>query len=299
MKEQQEGLKAWQQKFGIGARERSNREVTAEEVSMTGVEHIQEEVAKVVASGTKGNYEIKRGERKLEEPSLSVDEGDRSEEERWKRKQKEKKHIFISFLIDGSFSFSKIFVAIYYALKHMFGEIEDKIGNSADYKVHYGLTVLHDEPENIQFSDGYFTTDKNEMLGKIRNIVFKGGSTDGYEDLHAGISECLRNLADNTAEFNSRGLVFITDSCPKEELLDFTELDVKYNNLRFVLGYHHESEQRDWLFNIVDGAGKPVQLGKNEASFLKITELLDAQRESSITRCITSLKLVLSVTSID
>lgn len=254
-------------------------------------------------NGTRNGYEFKRSR---VEPESQEDESrdfnsekERSEKERYIRKQQEKKNIFIGLLIDGTLSFSKIFVSIYFALKYMFDEIDDKIGNSAEFKVHYGLTVLHNTPETIQFGNNYFTTSKEEMLKKIREIEFRGGSLDGHENLQAGIEECLRNLGENTEEFNSRGMVFITDSCPVQDTLDFTELKVKNNNLRFVLGYHHYSESPMFFFNIIDSAGDNVQIGKNEAAFKDIRELLNTNRENSIAECVMSLKDVLSVTTIN
>lgn len=115
--------------------------------------------------------------------------------ERSDRRAKEHQENFIKFIMDATASDATIFVPVYMAVENYVSEIEHIKAENTDIKVKYGLTIFHERPENVTFGqDGYFTESSELFLSKVKDIVFTGGSLDGYEDIDAAVEEGIQML---------------------------------------------------------------------------------------------------------
>lgn len=218
-----------------------------------------------------------------------------SEEETQRRKLKEKKEIYINFLIDGTYSFTKLFAAIYYVLSDTVTAIQKEIKRSDGFRIYYGLTVLHEKGEAVSFDGKFFTKDTGALLEEIKKIRFRDGAEDGLEDINGGIETALRVLANHTPEFANRGLIFLTDTKCNNMRVDFTNLkDMEYNSLRFVVGYLFDPSYRG-EFNIVDGDGNKAANGKNHPFYMSIESLLNGDTADGMKAIIESILRMVSV----
>lgn len=159
----------------------------------------------------------------------------------FKRRKKESKEkpeereTLCSIVIDGSLSFSRLFPQVYYLL-------ENEIKKAHDSVVKYGLTVFHNENFSLQtlFANGdFFTDDIEEFLESLRSIEFFGGSWDGREDFSSPIRQAMECLRSHKGEDVCKGLMFFSDSLPKEEQI---HEEFSGDELSFALFYIYSND---------------------------------------------------------
>ena len=196
--------------------------------------------------------------------------------ERMDRWSKEHQEIYLKFIMDATASEAAIFVPVYMAVENYVNEIERIKDENTDIHVKYGLTVFRERPENITFAQGeYFTESSEAFLNKVKDIVFTGGSPEGYEDIDSAVEEGIRNLENNSPEGANRGIVLFSGSQSfSDDLVNFTNISGCPNRgLRFAVGYLG-SYQYGGVFKIVDKDGELAGDAKNNCAEFRCIDRL-------------------------
>lgn len=211
---------------------------------------------------------------------------------------KEHLEVFLDYIIDGTISFSKIFVPVYQAIESSVFEIERIKEENAEITMKYGLTVFRRTAEGIRFSNGdYFTESAEEFLDQVKEITFTGGSVDGYENIDQAVETGIRIVENHSPAGANRGILLFTDSMPfSDELVNFTKIpDCKNRGLRFAAGYLG-SYQYGGFFKLVDKDGELAGDAKNNcAVFSSIEKLLEEDGTGKIKELVRQLMIQTSV----
>ncbi len=109
---------------------------------------------------------------------------ERAEESRNDRKDIViEKEILFDIIIDGTYSFIKVFPKIYYILEDIVTMIHNEKLEYEGVVIKYGLTILHEKAEAQVFENNqYFTESKEEFLQGLCNIEFYGGNDMVFRD---------------------------------------------------------------------------------------------------------------------
>ena len=206
---------------------------------------------------------------------------------------REHSQLYLEFVIDGTYSFSKIFIPVYHALENAVYEIEKAAMDSGEVEVKYGLTVFGDQIKMPRYENSaWYTQKKDEFLNSVKDIVFVGGSNDGRETINEGIECALRKLENSTPAYANRAIVVFTDSIPENEQDDvyFDDIaDCPNRGIRFALVYLGQREYYGY-FKLVDRNGNETENGKNAFSEVRcISELLGDDSVTSIRNLVYNL----------
>lgn len=184
------------------------------------------------------------------EPDHAGNAGDKGVEDR-------RNNIFLAFVLDRSYSFSKVFAAVYSTLDKVVHELDliQKDGHNRQVAFYYGLVWFDGQSaEAIHFGSGKrFTEDYKEFLGRVKGLVLEGGSFDGYENVNEGIRTALDALREESGPCDNRGLLMFTDSMPNpdDRKPDFNPIG-NGAGLRFAVTCVNEHKNYDPDFDIVD-----------------------------------------------
>lgn len=195
-----------------------------------------------------------------------------------------RKKICIDIIIDGTYSFSKIFLKVNYVIERIVRLIQEEKVDFGGIVIKYGLTVLHEAGEPCYFRDKeFFTESEDELLQKILDIRFHGGNANGREDLKDALDTGLSVLNNYTEEDACRGLLMFSDSLPEEKDMHpdfFKENQIGYINkgLRFAVIYTYDDRFTPKL-KMVDRDGEINENGRNDIIYGSINELLSSDRE--------------------
>lgn len=196
------------------------------------------------------------------------------------RKNAEKrKEILIEIIIDGTYSFSKVFLKVNYIIERIIKMIHEEKAEYRGIVIKYGLTVLHQKAEPCIFQDGgYFTESEEELFQRILDIEFYGGNASGRENLRDALDTGLSILNNYGVENAYRGLMMFSDSLPENgdmypDFLQDNQDGYINKGLRFAVIYTYNDEYMPKL-KMVDGDGRMVENGKNEMFFGSMEELL-------------------------
>lgn len=194
-----------------------------------------------------------------------------------------KKTILINIVVDGTYSFTKVFPRVYDVIEKFLRKMEKEGKEYPGVIIKYGMTVLHDFAESWKYKNGeYFTENKEEFLINLKKVKFYGGSPGGRENLSDAVDEALRVLNNSEDENAERGLLFFSDSIPEDNNLqpNFLETDQEgYLNkgLRFAIFFTYDDTFTPML-KMTDRNGDEVENGKNEAAYHSLNELLSSNR---------------------
>ena len=171
--------------------------------------------------------------------------------------------ILMDVVLDGTFSFSTVFPAVYYILEKLVEKLKAQLRDLPYLSFRYGLTVIREEQhKGIPLGgnkDDCFTDDAERFLNAVRALEFRGGSEDGYEDVTGAIRGALHKLNEFNAPGGQRvdcGLLVFSDSIPKSGTdersmnppLDGEEMDDLANRgLRFANIYTFDSKYQPVL----------------------------------------------------
>ena len=126
--------------------------------------------------------------------------------------------VFVETAMDVSLTGQTYFPAMYLAMQELIGTVEQAKEVYPNVVVKYGLTMFHEElQEIVSFEEGPFTENGQEYLKHLRAARFSGGSEDGYENLNEGLSYSVDKLESHTPKDAKRILFGFSDSCQKEE----------------------------------------------------------------------------------
>lgn len=222
----------------------------------------------------------------------------------WQADEMDKKEILIGIVLDGTISFEKVYPKVYYMLSGFLKRMGRARDEYRGVVIRYGLTVLHDVPEEIRFSGGEtFTESEKDFLYMLGRIDFFGGSPDGREDLKGALDLALRLLNTYGSESSYRGLLFFSDSLPPEEDLspDFYASDQNgYRNygLRFADFYTYTGDFTP-LIRIVDRYNQPVQNGRNEATYGSMEDLIDGDMDMILEKTEKMMRTIFNQASVN
>ena len=216
--------------------------------------------------------------------------------------------VLIGLVLDATYSITKVYPAIYVVLKEFLERMRTKSREYSGITFLYSLTVLHDKPSLLMFSDGPFTRSSIEIENALRNLEFYGGSEDGREDLNAAVKMQLSalNMYDHASKGYVKayhGLLLFTDSMPKdgEERPNFSgdvwEEGIANHGLRFAQFYSYDGEYFPTM-RMVDRDGEKSQEQKNFASYGDIKDFLEGGREEAVKQIDGIVKTILDQTSI-
>lgn len=199
---------------------------------------------------------------------------DKTAEERM-RKSREHSYIYIQFVMDMTYSFSRVFPAVYHAVQVCMDKISEKKKEFPDIRVRYGLVTFNDKIESVRFDGSCFTESEHVFMDQLRKMRFTGGSPNEYEEnINEAVEAGLRNLEKESEEYANRGLLLLTDSIPKERKPDFYSLDGCQNRgLRFAVCYLYNDEYVP-RFKITDRDGDITENGKNRGAEIRRLESL-------------------------
>lgn len=186
------------------------------------------------------------------------------------------KYVYIQVVIDGTYSFSTLFAAVYRTLEHFTEHLKREIRKYEGVRFFFGGMVIGDSTSQIAFKEGEFTEDLDEFLNGIRKIEFTGGSDSGYENINDAIESAVRSLENNSPGRANRGLLVFTDSRP-EEIGEFLFQDIPgcpNRGLRFETLFMKEPWNYVPLFKNVDGTGLPENNQKNGTYLYDIERIL-------------------------
>ncbi len=171
--------------------------------------------------------------------------------------------IFLEYVVDGTYSFSTVFPAVYRAIKVSVEKMQKACKTYQGIRIKYGLTVIHDNIHTVRFDGKPFTEDGNRFLGGLEDIKFSGGSADGKEKINEAVEAGIRVLENESHPLAGRGLLLFTDSMPEETYHDFRKIDGCPNRgLRFAVCFLKSSAyQAD--FHLVDRYGNIATNNKN------------------------------------
>lgn len=189
-----------------------------------------------------------------------------------------KKEILLDIILDGTYSFTEVFPKVYYMIKSIVEMLDHEAEEYRSFRMKYGLTVLHEQAEPVEFEKNLYFTDQTSLfLEEVRNVEFYGGSMNGRENLTEALDMGLRVL--NNAEGSGyRGVILFSDSLPEEKDLrkDFSAYNQDgYINkgLRFAVFYTNTDEFTPSL-RMVDRSDNVVENGRNLARFYSLNEIL-------------------------
>lgn len=214
-----------------------------------------------------------------------------------------RKEMFIEFIIDGTFSFSRVFARVYHSIE----EILERFGNGknayAGMNVYYGLAVLHDDGVELhrfseraqRMEEQYFTESRTELLAAVRDISFYGGNPDGREDLRSALDAGLYALS--LSRTNAcRGLFLFSDSLPEKEELSPDFLAEDQNGGKAIGHYRNKGISFGAIFTYTDEfmpklrvtncAGEMLETGSeaNEVYYYALSGLCSESRGEIIDR---------------
>lgn len=215
----------------------------------------------------------------------------------------EQKEILVEFILDATYSFSAIYKAVYYAINQILMILRDKKMEYPGITIKYGLTLLHDHAEPINFDEGvYFTESEKEFLTMLQKIEFYGGSFTGREDLVSALDTGLRILNNYENKKAYRGLFMFSDSLPEEAGMKKDFLQESQNGyinkgLRFAVFYTYTDDFVPAL-KMVDADGNMVENGRNEANYCHISSLLSSDQENVINKVCSMVDNLLAQVSV-
>lgn len=154
--------------------------------------------------------------------------------------RKPEKHVFLEVVLDGTYSFSKVFLPVWRALKTCMDNIEKLKMQYEKVTVEYGLIIIREMPEEVCFrrSGRYLTEDVQELLDEIRGISFFGGGRDGRENINAAVQAGFLRLKVCGRTGDVRALLLLTDSLPADTLSPvFYPMENSTPGLDFVVCY--------------------------------------------------------------
>ena len=182
--------------------------------------------------------------------------------------------INLVFAIDTTFSFSKIFKAVYASLNTVMNLMKNMKAEHPSLRIGYGLTLFGESIEQKKYNGSYFTNDEYEFLESLKNIVFFGGSSDGKENINEGIEMAIRTVENYSDENTNRGIIVLTDSMPENIKPDFRVLDnCKNRGLRFAVVYANTNKYIP-AFKLIDGEGDITENHKNTGDIMSIENIL-------------------------
>lgn len=193
-----------------------------------------------------------------------------------------RKEILVDFVVDGTFSFTKVFPRVYYAIERVIRSFEQAKREYRGVEIRYGLTIFRETAEPCVFSnESEFTADRQEFLQALRGVVFAGGSPDGRENLTSALDTALRSLNNEGGKSAYRGLLLFSDSLPADkepEPFFLEEFQSGYLNrgLRFAVLYTYDDSFVPAL-KMVDRDGRPTE---NEKNFVSCNSLQDLLRSN-------------------
>lgn len=287
-------------------REESRRPVDSDELmAVPEIQKEKEDEASVQNRGNsfgadKGNKKIKVG--KIDIPKVestpygSGDPGKKGElpyESKNKREGVFERTTLIGIVLDGTYSFSKIYPRVHMVLKLFMSNMKKTRENCKNVRIKYSLTVLHDTVDIVTFANGTnFTESEDEIKNFLDTMWFFGGSASGKEPLNKAINEQLfvLNTANNASDVKHviKGLLLFTDSLPDDDNLtpSFTSAapgaygDYTNYGLRFADFYSYSSDYMPKM-RIIDGNGSLTENGRNTGSYHDIHVLIE-QKASDI-----------------
>ncbi len=187
------------------------------------------------------------------------------------------KEFFLDIILDGTYSFCKVFPKVYLILGKLMEMFQDqkKIHNGMFLK--YGLTVLHHKAEQIKFKNKEcFTVSELEFLQNVKRVKFQGGSRSGKENLEEALEVSLDKLNISGNSNTCRGLLLLSDSLPEEDMEPDFSKD-RHNIGNRGLQFAHIYTYQDIFmpqFKMVDRNGEIIENGQNEAYYSSLSELL-------------------------
>lgn len=199
------------------------------------------------------------------------------------KKPEKKKEVLFEIVIDGTLSFTMVYPKVFYILENFLHIAKEVKKEYRGVVFQYGLTVFHEEDDVLWVDFGgekYFTESETELIEKLSNIEFYGGSETGREDFTSALDQTLRVLNNHGEEQSSRGILFFSDSIPEKDKLepDFTEMvqDGYLNKgLRFAQFYTGTDDFCPKML-MVNGDGNLAGDAKNESSYECLENILRA-----------------------
>lgn len=177
-----------------------------------------------------------------------------------------KQTIYIKLVLDSTISMSMLYPYIYSRLSRLVVNLDKKLHRLRQkgcVGLKWGITLITDDkPETVKFSNKTFTSSTSQIDTALKNIVFHGGTEDGYENVTGAIEQAIKDLSDESEGCGNRGVFVLTDSLPYE---DEKEKDFRYcatyTQLRFAYCYVYDYKQFLPIFNIVNGSGEADMIG--------------------------------------
>lgn len=252
----------------------------------------EEELQRIINSDARPYEPVDFGKRVSETKEVIKKADDRRRIREDRHMVGEENNIFLNCVLDGTYSFSKVFPAVYNVLNKVVHELHLQEKDVRNRKVvfHYGLTWFDGKnAHSVTYEEGsMFTIDPNRFLESVRSLVFRGGNVDGYENVNMGIQKAILALKAESNEGDNRGLLVFTDSKPKEDekkpsFRDDFEFEEK--GLRFVVTCTYDDDY--WpSFHIVDSKG----ISKEQCQrILTISEICGENGVENVTDIITDI----------
>lgn len=127
-----------------------------------------------------------------------------------------RKKMFLDIIIDGTCSNAIYFKCLYESFCVLAGKlmIEMRSDNRC-FSINWGITIIRqNQSEWVTFEEGIFTDSIQKVLEKLRQLIFYGGSSDGYEEIDHAISKSLDKFAELADCKDYRGFILFSDSIP-------------------------------------------------------------------------------------
>lgn len=185
----------------------------------------------------------------------------------------------LAVVVDGTLSFTKVFSKVYYMIEQLLDELR-QMQRMYQKKIEYALIIMRDKPQVYPFSGSAFTVEEEAVKEALGNMIFRGGSLSGYENIYDALNMALEKLNNAPdAERAANGLLLFTDSMDQRDI-DFTDDEPgaygNYTNhgLRFASIYSYTDEFRPY-FRMTDAYGEDA---KSESGFVSWNSLGDLLR---------------------
>lgn len=200
------------------------------------------------------------------------------------------REILFGIVLDATLSFSKVYAQVYYLLEQILYDIRKRKKEEPDLRVTYSITLLHDRPETVRFSEDFYCRDEQALLETLSSISFSGGSLDGREALNQAIKEELIILNQYHPEKKGaslrRALLVLTDSIPAEgEMIpDFRkELTPEEENHGLSAAYVYSYSDRYLpVFHMVNPTGSLTENDRYFCRYGNLADLLQYNEEESV-----------------
>ena len=204
-----------------------------------------------------------------------------------------RKVILLGLVLDATLSFSAVYAQIYYMIERLVISLQEKSESMKDVEVRYGVTLLRERPESLLLErDQYFTANSREVLRRLADVDFYGGTDEGFEELGQAIRTQQRLMEQDASDDNEeimKDLMLFTDSMPSYGSLipDYAEPDRSEIENRHACGvssayfYTYNGEYMPQM-RIADGDGMITESNSGTCIFGSISEVLNKEEKETI-----------------